>query len=202
MNIEQSCYENKKFRNKIFSMRFRFLTTVIGAMFAVAFFVGGLSIYEVDKYIQNQAEEFVNITCANESAKINDSLASMEKSVNIMKSYLMDFFESESDIEDRAYQEEFIKSAEHMFFDVIKHTSNSGAIAYYFRLNPSISDSKAGLFYSKMDGSDEFFALEPTDLSIYEKDDIEHVGWFWKPYEAGEPIWIEPYHNKNNDILM
>ena len=89
-----------------------------------------------------------------------------------------------------------------MFHDVIKHTSNSGAIAYYFRLNPTISDSKAGLFYSKLNGSDEFLALEPTDLAIYEKDDTEHVGWFWQPYEAGAPIWMEPYHNQNNDILM
>ena len=89
-----------------------------------------------------------------------------------------------------------------MFYDVIKHTSNSGAIAYYFRLDPSISDSKAGLFYTKLAGYDDFLSLEPTDLSIYEKDDTEHVGWFWQPYEAGEPIWMEPYHNQNNDILM
>ena len=183
-------------------MRFRFLTTVIVAMFAVAILIGGLSIYEVDKYIQVQAQEFVNITCSNESAKINDSLGNMEKSVKIMESYLMDFFESEADVEDRAFQEKVIKSAEQMFVDVIKHTSNSGAIAYYFRLNPEISHSTAGLFYSKLSGGDEFFALEPTDISLYEKDDTEHVGWFWQPYEAGEPIWMEPYHNQNNDILM
>ena len=202
MNIKRSCRKKKRLCNKTFSMRFRFLTTVIGAMFAVAFFIGGLSVYEVDKYIQNQAQEFVNITCSNEVAKINDSLGNMEKSVKIMESYLMDFFESEADIEDRAFQEEVIKSAEQMFFDVIKHTSNRGAIAYYFRLDPSISDSKAGLFYSKLNGGDEFLSLEPTDLSIYEKDDTEHVGWFWQPYEAQEPVWMEPYHNQNNGILM
>ena len=183
-------------------MRFRFLTTVIGAMLAVTFFIGGLSVYEVDKYIQHQAQEFVNITCSNEAGKINTSLGNMEKSVKIMESYLMDFFESEADIEDGAFQQTVVKSAEHMFCDVTKHTSNSGAIAYYFRLNPEISDNKAGLFYTKLAGSDRFVSLEPTDLSIYEKDDTEHVGWFWQPYEAGEPIWMEPYHNQNNDILM
>ena len=202
MNTERSYYKKKRNPLKNCSMLFRFLTTVILAMFAVAFFIGGLSIYEVDHYIQEQAQEFVSITCANESAQINSSLGNMEKSVKIMESYLMDFFKSEADIEDRALQAQVIQSAEQMFGDVIKHTSNSGAIAYYFRLDPSISDSKAGLFYTKLNGKDGFTALEPTDLAIYEKDDTEHVGWFWQPYEAGEPIWMDPYHNQNNDILM
>ena len=202
MKIKRSYHKKKRIWDKQYSMLFRFLTTVIIAMFAVTIFIGGLSIYEVDNYIQDQAHEFVNITCSNESSKINDSLGNMEKSVKIMESYLMDFFESETDIEDPAFQEKVIKSAEQMFYDVIKHTSNSGAIAYYFRLDPSISNSKAGLFYTKLEGSDDFLSLEPTDLSIYEKDDTEHVGWFWQPYEAGEPIWMEPYHNQNNDSLM
>ena len=187
---------------KSFSLRFRFLVTVILAMATMAVFVGGLSIYEVDNYIQEQAKDFVNVTCTNESAQINDSLRNMEKSVNIMESYLMGFFEGEVDVTDRAFQERVIQNAEQMFIDVVTHTSTGGAVAYYFRLNPAISDSKAGLFYSKLSGRDEFVALEPTDLSLYDKNDIQHVGWFWQPYEAGEPIWMEPYHNLNNGILM
>ena len=119
-----------------------------------------------------------------------------------MESFVMDFFESKADIKNRTLQQEVIKKADEMFIDVVKHTSNSGAIAYYLRLDPSISDGKTGLFYSKMNGSDEFFCFEPTDISIYEKDDTEHVGWFWEPYEAGEPIWMKPYHNQNNDMWM
>ena len=183
-------------------MLFRFLTTVIVAMFAVALFVGGLSIYEVDKYIKKQAQEYVNITCYNECSMINDSLGNMEKSVKIMESYLMDLIEGGSDIEDQAFQARVVESAEKMFSDVIKHTSNSGAIAYYFRMDPSISSSTAGLFYSKIEGSEEFFSFEPTDLSIYDRDDTEHVGWFWQPYDAGEPIWMDPYYNQNNGIYM
>ena len=119
-----------------------------------------------------------------------------------MESYLMDFYSSKDDVENRSLQEEVIKNADQMFIDVVNHTSTSGAVAYYFRLDPSISDGKSGLFYSKLNGSSEFFSLEPTDISIYEKDDREHVGWFWEPYEAGEPIWMKPYHNQNNDMWM
>lgn len=194
---------NKKITTKkTFSMKFRFSATLIFAMFALTIVIGGLCLYEVDHYIQAQSEEFVKVTCDNEAAKINDSLRNMEKSVKIMESYLMDFFTSKSDVEDPATQEKAIKSADQMFIDVVKHTSNAGAVAYYFRLDPSISDGKSGLFYSKLNGSDEFFSLEPTDISIYDKDDTEHVGWFWEPYAAGEPIWMKPYHNQNNDIWM
>ena len=87
-----------------------------------------------------------------------------------------------------------------MFADVAKHAS--GAVAYYFRFDPAISNSKMGLFYSKAKENSEYVSLEPTDISLYEKDDIEHVGWFWQPYEAGEPVWMSPYYNQNNNIYM
>ena len=202
MGTENVVNKKKQNFNKIFSMRFRFLATVIVAILAVAIFIGGISIYEVDNYIQTQAEEFVEVTCTNEGSQINDSLKNMEKSVKIMESYLMDFFTSTSDIKDTGLQEKVIKNAEQMFVDVAKHTSTSGAIAYYFRFDPTISNSKSGFFYCKLDGSEEFVSVEPTDLTLYEKDDTEHVGWFWQPYEAGKAIWMEPYHNQNNDILM
>lgn len=199
MNTKET---TKKLINKTFSMRFSVLATVILSIFAVTIIIGGLCLYEVDNYIQSQAEDFVSVTCDNEGTKINDSLKNMEKSVQIMKSYLMDFFSSMDDVENHSFQEVVIKSADQMFIDIVKHTSTSGAVAYYFRLDPSISDGKSGLFYSKIKGSDEFFPLKPTDISIYERDDREHVGWFWEPYDAGEPIWMKPYHNQNNDIWM
>ena len=202
MNADRMNEKANPSPKKAYSMRFRFLATLILAILAITILIGGLSIYEVDKYIQTQAEDFVKVTCANESEQINESLANMEKSVKIMESYLMDFFESKADVEDRALMERVIERADQMFIDVTKHTSTDGAIAYYFRPDPAISNSTAGLFYSKIDGGDEFISLTPTDISLYDKDDTEHVGWFWQPYEAGEPIWMKPYHNQNNNSLM
>ena len=185
---------------RTYSMQFRFLVTVIFAMLAVTVFIGGISIYEVDNYIQSETENFVKATCENEGAQINDSFGDMEKSVQIMGSYVMGFFSSPEDIRDRVLQQKVIKSADEMFIDVAKYTG--GAITYYFRFAPEISDDKTGLFYSKLKGSDEYISLEPTDLSLYEKDDTEHVGWYWQPYEAGQPVWMKPYYNQNNDVLM
>ena len=59
-----------------------------------------------------------------------------------------------------------------------------------------------GMFHSKINGGDEFIRFEPTDLSLYDKSDIEHVGWFWLAREAGQPVWLNPYYNQNNGFLM
>lgn len=202
MTKEKSTFQKKRIFEDLNSIRFRFLTTLIVAMLAITVFIGGLSVYEVDDYIRNQSEAFVKVTCDNEGERINNSLKNMEKSVTIMESYLMDFFKSDADVQDRELQGKVIESAEAMFTDVVKHTSTSGAVSYYFRLDPAISDSKAGLFYSKTNGSNEFVSFEPTDISLYDKNDIEHVGWFWEPYEKKAPVWMKPYYNQNNNILM
>ena len=196
INTNKKINEKKRKFNKIHSMQFRILATIIFAMLAITLFVGGISIYEVDQYIQNESENFVVVTCDNEGAQINNLFEDMEKSVTVMESYIMDFFIEEVQIEAQDFQENVINSVDKMFADVAKHAS--GAVAYYFRFDPAISNSKMGLFYSKSKENSEYVSLEPTDISLYEKDDIEHVGWFWQPYEAGEPVWMSPYYNQNN----
>lgn len=182
------------------SLQFRFLLTILAAILTVSVFVGGISIYEVDNYVQKETKNLVAVTCENEATKINATFSSMEKSVRIMENYVLSFFESAEDANTPSKQDEALRFADEMFVNVAKDTD--GAIAYYLRFNPEISNSTAGIFFSKIDGSDDYIRLEPTDISLYNKDDTEHVGWFWQPYEAGKPIWMAPYYNQNNNVLM
>lgn len=185
---------------KTHSMQFKFLTTVINAMLAIAVFVGGISIYEVTRFVRTQTENLINTTCEKEAAQINSIFGDMEKSVKIMESYVLDLMEHKADIENRDTQYEIIGDTAEMFAEVAKRTD--GAIAYYIRFAPEIADYKTGIFYNKVDGSEEYISFELTDLSLYDKEDTEHVGWFWQPYLAGEAVWMLPYHNLNNGVLM
>ena len=200
MDKKNSLKGKKQKLNKIHSMQYRILATVIFAMLVITVCIGGTSIYEVDRYIQEESKDLVVVTCENESAKINALLNDMEKSVKVMESYVMEFFTEGVDVEDRNFQEKIINSADKMFADVAKHAS--GAVAYYVRFNPAISDGTSGLFYSKVGDGDEYVSFEPTNIDIYDKEDTEHVGWFWQPYDHGEPVWMLPYYNKNNNIYM
>lgn len=200
MNKSKVLKNKKQKFNKTHSMQFRILTTIIFAMLAITVFIGSISIYEVDQYIQNESENFVAVTCEHEGTQINSIFEDMEKSVMVMESYIMDFFTEETNIEDRDFQEKLISNTDRMFADVAKHAR--GAVAYYFRFDPVLSTSTTGLFYSKTKESDEYIAFEPTDISLYDKEDTEHVGWFWQPYESRNPVWMLPYYNQNNNIYM
>ena len=185
---------------KIQSMQFKVLITLLSAMLAITMFIGGLSIYEVDQFVQRQTEDYINVTCEKDASQINDIFGDMEKSVHIMESYVLGLINSKAEIEDAKKQAEILERSDEMFVDVAKNTD--GAVAYYFRLAPELSHSTFGIFYSKVKGKEEFVCLEPTDISIYDKSDTEHVGWYWQPLEAGKPVWMLPYYNKNNDIMM
>ena len=174
--------------------------TVISAMLAITLFIGGLSIYEVERFVQHQTEDYINVTCEKDASQINDIFGDMEKSVHIMESYVMDFIDSKSDISNQERQNVILEYTDEMFADVAKNTD--GAVAYYFRFAPELSNSTFGLFYSKVKGKDGFVRFEPTDIQIYDRNDTEHVGWYWQPYDAGKPVWMMPYYNQNNDILM
>lgn len=185
---------------KIQSMQFKVLMTVISAMLAITVFIGGLSIYEVDKFVQHQTEDFINVTCEKDASQINDIFGDMEKSVHIMESYVLGLINSKADIEDAERQADILERSDEMFIDVANNTD--GAVAYYFRFTPELSHNTFGLFYSKVKRQDGFSRFEPTDISLYDKSDTEHVGWYWQPLEAGKPVWMLPYYNKNNDITM
>ena len=182
------------------SMQFKVLMTVISAMLAITVFIGGLSIYEVDQFVQHQTEDFVNVTCEKDASQINDIFGDMEKSVHIMESYVLDFINGKTDVEDAKKQADILERSDEMFVDVANNTD--GAVAYYFRFAPELTRDAVGLFYSKLKGKDGFIRLQLTDLSQYDKTDTEHVGWYWQPYDAGKPVWMLPYYNKNNDIMM
>ena len=191
----------KQAEGRTHSMQFRFLATVILAMLSVSLLAGGIVIYELSRYVRAQSEAFVTTTCENEATQINADFKDMEKSVRIMESYVMGFFASEADVTDHALHAVITESTARMFADVAAHTE--GGVSYYVRFAPEIAGSGvAGLFYSKLDGSKDYTAMTPTDLSLYPRDDVQHVGWYWQPYEAGEAVWMTPYYNENNSILM
>ena len=81
MDKKNSLKGKKQKLNKIHSMQYRILATVIFAMLVITVCIGGTSIYEVDRYIQEESKDLVVVTCENESAKINALLNDMEKSV-------------------------------------------------------------------------------------------------------------------------
>jgi len=77
------------------------------------------------------------------------------------------------------------------------------AKSVYVKFNPAVSYPEAGTFIVR--GSEPnapFVQHELTDIEKYSPNDIEHVGWYYKPIQTGKPMWLPPYYNKNIDVYM
>lgn len=84
--------------------------------------------------------------------------------------------------------------------DFANHTN--GAVTVYLRYNPNYSNPTSGVFAQRQSVDSELQCLTPTDFSMYDESDVEHVGWYYLPVQAKEAIWMSPYMNENINIYM
>ena len=81
-------------------------------MLAITVFVGGLSIYEVDSFVQIQTKTLIDATCEKEATQFNSIFGDMEKSVRIIESYVLALVETGGGITDRDRQNEITEYAD------------------------------------------------------------------------------------------
>ena len=171
------------------------LVTVI-----IACFVMGINCIMVSRSVTKEdSEETLVLLNKNQSDRVNTTINMIEQSVdslsNITISSISDFSKFKSD---GKYVEECTKSLEVTTNNIAENTK--GALCAYIRYNPEFTEPTSGIFISKSD--DKFEFLEPTDFSIYDPSDLAHVGWYYIPVQAGEPIWMDPYMNENINKYM
>lgn len=58
------------------------------------------------------------------------------------------------------------------------------------------------VFFARDSEDSEFESVTPTDFSMYEPDDLEHVGWYYIPVQNKQATWMEPYLNSNINVYM
>ena len=74
----------------------------------------------------------------------------------------------------------------------------SGVLTYYYRIDPAVSETVKGFWYTGLSG-DDFEQHEVTDISLYDTTDTSQLVWFTVPKKEGEPIWLPPYVTDNLD---
>ena len=67
-----------------------------------------------------------------------------------------------------------------------------GVITYYYCINPEISQTEHGFFYSKV-GKTGFGRQQPLDARELDPEDIDHTTWYYTPIQRGRPSWVGPY---------
>lgn len=146
------------------------------------------------------ARKELTLTCQNKAGELNAKISRIEQSVNTLAELAMERLDFSKFPNNDSYVNEYTES---LMSDFLKFAENTeGTIDVYIRYNPEFTDPVSGIFLLRENTQDPFESVTPTDFSIYEKDDMEHVGWYYIPVEHKAPLWMDPYLNANVNIYM
>lgn len=184
------------------SLYTKILTLLLVSVLIASLLIGGAGVVSAGKVVKEDSMQILNLTCLEKAQEINEKLRAIEQSVQILYHYADNQF-----TQDEALwtDQEYMDSYTNQIYDVLESAAKSTehAVAVYIRFNPEIFAPTAGILAEQKYGEEGTFQkLSPTDLSLYESDDISHVGWYYVPVENGGPTWMEPYENKNLGINM
>lgn len=181
------------------SIKTKIIISIIACTLLSSVPIGLLSMKNVYETSNESAEKEMTLTCRNAKNEIDAQIAQIEQSVDTLSSVALERLEF-SKFRNRLYVEQY---TEDLFSDLLKSAENTaGTICAYVRYNPDITEPTSGIFLTRNSVAEDFESTVPTDFSVYEKTDLEHVGWYYIPVENGAPIWMNPYLNGNVNIYM
>ena len=182
------------------SIRGKFLQLNLTSILLCVILIGGLGLWSILLIQRDTSQRILNLSCRVEGQKLNDTIDSIQSSVNLFCEMIEGQVSSVDALQDRRFTDELCRQAEKSMGEIAQITH--GVCAYYFRTAREITDRNDGFFYSKRPGRG-FFVKEPlTDLSLFDPADTEHVGWYYEPQAAGHSLWMAPYLNRNLNIYM
>ncbi|MDE7247591.1 MAG: methyl-accepting chemotaxis protein [Lachnospiraceae bacterium] len=183
------------------SIKARILATVIVCTLLTSFICGGVSIINSGKIVYEDSQQEMQYICANQAAELNAQMKQVEQSVNTAYNIaLQQLSDVNSFKTSKAYVDNFTSIMSEMLYEVGGNTE--GALTAYIRYNPAFTEPDSGVFWSRSSDDEKFEALTPTDFSMYEPTDLEHVGWYYIPVQNGKPTWMAPYLNSNINVYM
>lgn len=182
------------------SIRGKFLQLNLISILLCVVLIGGLGLWSISLIQNDSSQKLLNLTCRVEGQKLNDTIDSIQTSVNLFCEMIDSQVTSPDELRDLHFTDELCRTAEKSMGEIAGNTR--GACAYYFRVAQEITGHSNGFFYSKRPGR-SFFLKEPlTDLTLFDPSDTEHVGWYYQPRAAGHSLWMAPYLNRNLNIYM
>ena len=183
------------------TIKARIILTVVICSLLSAGICGGISVINSGKSEYEDSKEEMRYVCENQGAQMEAQLERVEQSVNTAYSIVLQQLDDvEAFKSDRAYVDAFTSIMEQMLFEIGGNTE--GALTAYIRYNPDFTEPDSGVFLTRDNDGEEFTSVTPTDFSMYDPSDLEHVGWYYIPVQHGAPLWMDPYLNSNINVYM
>lgn len=181
------------------SIQTKFAVMIVTALLTLSLCIGGYATIKVNRIARQDSTRMLNAACNEQSLRIDSKLLCVEQAVTTIYNYARNEMPDIESLMDLEVCDRYLDTVKLMALDVSEVTI--GARSCYFRINPDITGPMQGIYLVRSDEKSEFYNHKVTDVRAYEKDDIENVGWYYQPLEAGKPIWMSPYYNGNIGIV-
>ncbi len=182
------------------TIRMKIILSIMLCSLLTAAIIGVLAIFNSTQMEGENSKQKMQFQAEMEASELNSVIAKIEQSVETLSSILMDKFHYKSFIKNKEYADNYTEQITQIIDSFGERTD--GVITAYIRYNPQYSNPASGYFISRNSVEDEFETVPPTDFSMYDEEDAEHVGWYYTPVKAGKAIWMEPYFNANINVYM
>ena len=139
---------------------------------------------------RHESEQLLLLLCESGERNLDYYFNSVQKSVEKISS----FAETDLDGLEAGQLSRHIKRVEKYFGEMASKTN--GVLTYYYRIDPEISETVKGFWYTDLDG-EGFVEHEVTDITLYDTQDTSKLVWFTVPKHTGESIWLPPYITDN-----
>ena len=173
----------------------KILILVVSSVLISALFIMTIAFFNYGRIVENDSREIMQLMCSEKRQTIDEKLLNIKQSVHTLYHFAAEQIGKTKDIwSNETNYEEHISRMKALMATTVKYTD--GAVSVYYYINPSLKGVKQGAWLLR-DVDGEFAECEMTDISQYDKDDVEHVGWYYIPASNKEETWINPYFNQN-----
>lgn len=162
---------------------------------------GGIAIINSFKTSDTASQKQMKTYCENQSGELNKTMEKVEQSINTVYSIALSQLDDVPAFKsDKKYVDTYTAKISDVLLTAAENTD--GALTAYIRYNPEFTDPESGIFLTRNSSEEDFTSVTPTDFSMYEAGDVEHVGWYYIPVQNKKPTWMSPYYNDNIDVYM
>ena len=175
----------------------KLLILIVSSILLPALVVVAIAFFNYGSVIENNLGQIMQLMCSEKRQLIDEKLLNIEQSVNTIYHLAIEQHNDTNNLlQNEKKLSEHISTMREIMETTVKYTD--GAVSVYYRLDSSVQGAKQGVWLIQGPNGD-FVEHEITDISLYDKDDIEHVGWYYIPIANGKETWINPYYNQNMD---
>lgn len=169
---------------------------LIGILFS-SLTIGGLGIVSFRSELEKSMVSTMNLTCQEKAEELNNILGRIEQSTEVMAVLSTNYIQNVEKLKEDDYRAECIKHLTEAGYNIAENTK--GSIGIYLRLAPEIAGPTEGFYLLADEGTGKLELVENTNITQYEENDTENVGWYYEPVKAGTAIWMDPYENQNTN---